>query len=80
MRKINQAMDIFKKGKKVDILITPIEEEAVYNNKADPDRYAQESDIHRGEHYNRQRRRSRYFSTIIICIHQHTFMKSLAIH
>ena len=32
------------------------------HNKIDIDRFDQESDIRRGEHYNRQRRRSRYFA------------------
>ena len=52
---------------------TPKQDDSVYNvpetikvpessihNEMDPDRYNEESDMRRGEHYNRQRRRSRY--------------------
>ena len=34
--------------------------ESSIHNEMDPDRYNEESDMRRGEHYNRQRRRSRY--------------------
>ena len=36
--------------------------ESSIHNEMDPDRYNEESDMRRGEHYNRQRRRSRYKS------------------
>ena len=34
--------------------------ESSLHNEVDPERYDQESNMRRGEHYNRQRRRSRY--------------------
>ena len=59
-------MDIFgfsglkKSVKNIDVVPEIIQEHDVF--KDDPERYDRESDMNRGEHYNRQRRRSRYFN------------------
>ena len=60
-------MEIFGFGgpkkleKRVEIQSVLSEENSACN-KPGHDRFDQESDIRRGEHYNRQRRRSRYFA------------------
>ena len=66
-------MDVFgfggskKSGKRTNIEVNSgptVQEDAILT--ADPARYDNESDMNRGEHYVRQRRRSRYFIPRII--------------
>ena len=49
----------FKKDQKRVEIPTVLSEENSASNKVGADRFDEESDIRRGEHYNRQRRRSR---------------------
>ena len=60
-------MEIFgfgasKKHEKRVEIGSVLSEENSAHNKINIDRFDEDSDIRRGEHYNRQRRRSRYFT------------------